>query len=77
MSGGQLNPRKCHLVRSSIKVLGHVVSTNEIEPDHDKIKELVMPPSPTNTKQLHTFLQKVKYLSRFISMLSQVLFSLQ
>ena len=50
MSGGKLNPRQCHLARSHIRILGHVVSENGIEPDPDKIKALVMLPSPTNTK---------------------------
>lgn len=40
-SGGQLNPRKCKLACSKIKVLGHGVSENGIEPDPKKIKALV------------------------------------
>ena len=34
-------------------------------------------PSPGKLRQLNTFLQKTKYLSRFIPMLSQVLYPLQ
>lgn len=58
-------------------MLDHVVSENGIEPDPEKIKALITLAPPTETRQLHTFLQKVKYLSRFISMLSQVLYPLQ
>ena len=36
--GGQLNPKKCHLVQPRVKILGHVVSENGIEANPDKVK---------------------------------------
>ena len=71
--GGQLNPKKCHLAQPRVKLLGHMISENGIEADPDKVKALMLLPSPKDTRQLATFIQKVKYLSRFINLSSQLL----
>ena len=68
--GGQLNPKKCHLGQPRVKLLGHVVSENGIEADSDKVKSIILLPSSTTTKQLATFIQKVKYMARFIPLSS-------
>ena len=75
--GGQLNPKKCHLGQPRVKLLGHVVSENGIEPDLDKVKSIILLPLPMTTKQLATFIQKVKYMARFILLSSQLLYPLK
>ena len=75
--GGQLNPKKCHLAQPRVKLLGHMVSENGIEADPDKVKAIVLLPSPQSTKQLATFIEKVKYMARFIPLSSQLLYPLQ
>ena len=60
-----------------MKLLGHVISENGIEADPDKVKAVILLPSPSNTKQLATFIQKVKYMVRFISLSSQILYPFQ
>ena len=75
--GGQLNPRKCHLVQPRVKLLGHIISENGIEADSDKVKALMLLPSPKDSKWLASFIQKVKYMSQFISLSSQLLYPLQ
>ena len=47
--GGQLNPKKCHLASPRVKLLGHIVSENGIEADPDKVKALVLLPSPRDS----------------------------
>ena len=64
--GGQLNPKKCFFAQPRVKLLGHMVSENGIEADPDKVKAIMLLPSPQSTKQLATFIQKVKYMARFI-----------
>ncbi|MCO5603253.1 hypothetical protein L7F22_057401 [Adiantum nelumboides] len=54
-----------------------MVSENGIEADPDKVKALILLPSPKDTKQLGTFIQKVKYMPRFIPLSSQLLYPLQ
>ncbi|MCO5573990.1 hypothetical protein L7F22_027768 [Adiantum nelumboides] len=75
--GSQLNPKKCYLAQPRVKFLGHMISKNGIEADPDKVKALILLPSPKDTKKLATFLQKVKYMSRFIPLSSQLLYPLQ
>ena len=48
--GGQLNPKKCFLGQPRVKLLGHVVSENGIEVDPEKVKALMLLPSPKDTK---------------------------
>ena len=75
--GGQLNVDKCHIPKRKVTLLGHVVSKRGIEADPQKVQSLVSLPAPTNTKQLVSFIQKVRYLSRFIDLLSQLILPLQ
>ncbi|MCO5579958.1 hypothetical protein L7F22_033825 [Adiantum nelumboides] len=75
--GGQLNPKKCHLAQPRVKLLGHIIFENGIEADLEKVEALLLLSSPKDTRQLATFIQKVKYLSRFIHLASQLLYPLQ
>ncbi|MCO5604218.1 hypothetical protein L7F22_058381 [Adiantum nelumboides] len=70
--GGQ-----CHIVESQVTLLGHVVSSRGIEADPGKVQALVSLPSPKSARELVSFIQKVRYLSRFIHLLSQVVLPLQ
>ena len=72
-----MNPKKCHLVQPRVKLLGHVVSENGIEADPDKVKSIIRLPSPKSSKQLATFIYKVKYMARFIPLSLQLLYPLQ
>ncbi|MCO5587232.1 hypothetical protein L7F22_041179 [Adiantum nelumboides] len=75
--GGQLNIDKCHIGEAQVTLLGHVVSARGIEVDPGKIQALTTLISPTSAKELVSFIQKVRYLSRFIHLLSQVVLPLQ
>ena len=75
--GGQVNPKKCHLVQLRVKLLGRVVSKNGIEVDLDKVKLIILLPLSESSKQLATFIYKVKYMDRFIPLSSQLLYPLQ
>lgn len=71
--GGQLNPDKCHIVRREVVLLGHVVSAKGIQVDPSKVNAIVALSAPTSTKQVVTFNQKVRYMSRFIHLLSEII----
>ena len=60
-----------------MKLLGHVISENGVEADPEKVEALMLLPSPQDTKQLTTFIQKAKYMSKFISLSSPLLYPLQ
>ena len=70
--GGQLNPKKCFFAQ-----LRNMVSENGIEVDTDKVKAIMLLPSPESTKQLATFTEdevhgKVYFiaLTTFISIIA-------
>ena len=75
--GGQLNPNKCKIAHSKIILLGHEVSANGIAPDPSKVESLLLMDAPTSTKQLLSFVQKVRYLSRSFQMLVEYIQPLQ
>jgi len=75
--GGQLNEAKCHIEESKVALLGHVVFALGIEADLAKVSALLDLPLPSTVKGLTSFVQKVRYMSRFIHLLSQMVLSLQ
>ncbi|RYA37973.1 hypothetical protein DD606_26130, partial [Enterobacter cloacae complex sp. GF14B] len=75
--GGQLNVDKCHIGESKVILLGHEISAKGINADPSKVSALIALPSPMTARQLVSFLQKVRYLSRFIHLLSQLFLPLQ
>ena len=60
-----------------VKLLGYIVLENGIEANPDKVKSIMLLPSSKTTKQLANFFRKVKYMARFISLSSQILYPLQ
>ncbi|MCO5570696.1 hypothetical protein L7F22_024423 [Adiantum nelumboides] len=77
--GGQLNPKKCSFAQPRVKLLGHMLSENGIEADPDKVKAMVLLPSPKDSKQVATFVHKLdesksaaEHLSLFTGTLSQL-----
>ena len=54
-----------------------MASRKGIEVDLDKVKALVELPAPKSVKEVTYFIQKVKYMSCFIHLASQLLHPLQ
>jgi len=52
----KVNPNKCILFRQKIEYLGHVISSEGISTDDDKIAALNNWPIPQNKKHLRSFL---------------------
>ncbi|MCO5573295.1 hypothetical protein L7F22_027064 [Adiantum nelumboides] len=75
--GGQLNPDKCHVAEKEVVLLGHVISQEGIKVDPSRVQAILDLPPPNSAQQLITFVQKVRYMSRFIHLLSQIIFPLQ
>ena len=62
----KLNPKKCHLFKSRVKYLGHVVSQEGVSTDPDKITAIKDWPVPSNTKDLRSFLGLCSYYCRYV-----------
>ncbi|MCO5571283.1 hypothetical protein L7F22_025021 [Adiantum nelumboides] len=75
--GGQLNPNKCHVAEKEVVLLGHVISQEGIKVDPSHVQAILDLPPPNSARQVITFVQKVRYMSRFIHLLSQIISPLQ
>ena len=62
----KLNPKKCHLFKSRVNYLGHVVSREGVSTDPDKIAAIKDWPVPSNTKDLRSFLGLCSYYRRYV-----------
>ena len=64
-AGVTLNLDKYVFSTKQVKFLGHVISSNGIEVDPDKVKAIADLPPPTNVQEVRTFLGMVNQLSKF------------
>nr|XP_058955069.1 uncharacterized protein K02A2.6-like [Pocillopora verrucosa] len=64
-AGITLNLDKCVFSTKQVKFLRHVISSNGIEVDPDKVKAIADLPPPTNVQEVTTFLGMVNQLSKF------------
>ena len=70
--GLQLKSTKCHLFRSSVPFLGHIVGRHGLECDPAKIKDVKSWPVPDCLKSVRKFLGFVGYYRRFIPRFADV-----
>ncbi len=62
----KLNFEKSTFFSKEIKLLGHVISKNQIKMDPDKIKSLENRKPPQNLKQLQQYLGLTNYFHKFV-----------
>ena len=62
----KLNPKKCLLFQKVVKFLGHVVSSDGIQTDPDKISANRDWPRPSNIHELRSFLGLCISYRRFV-----------
>jgi transposase InsO family protein len=65
-AGLKLKPSKCELFRTKVNYLGHVVSSQGVSTDPDKVKAVQEWPTPQCLTQLKAFLGTVGYYRRYI-----------
>lgn len=63
---------KCSFGKKSMGFLGHIIKTDSVHPDSEKIKAMVEWPIPTNIKQLRGFLGLTGYYRKFIRGYAQI-----
>ena len=65
-----LNLKKCEFNVKTVKVLGHVISSNGISADPSKVNAITSMQKPNNVKELRSFLGMVNQFSKFKSHLA-------
>jgi len=65
-AGFTINANKCSLCKPQIKFLVHVISSEALMPDMDRIKATLSYPPPRNHKQLGRFLAICNFHQQFI-----------
>ena len=76
-SGIILKYQKCSFASPEIYVFGHIVSSNGIQPDEQKIKAIITDPRPKCQAEVRSFLGLTNYCSRYIENYSSITFPLR
>ncbi|XP_062588414.1 uncharacterized protein K02A2.6-like [Saccostrea cucullata] len=70
--GLTLNREKCEFGLSKIVFLGHVISSEGVKPDQEKIKAVSETRTPSNSSEIRGFLGLANYCGRFIPNFSTI-----
>ncbi|KAK2713236.1 hypothetical protein QYM36_009191 [Artemia franciscana] len=70
VKGIQFNEEKCEFSISRLKYFRHVISSEGMQPDPDKIRAINNMPSPSCREELQTLLGIINYLAKYIPSLS-------
>ena len=72
-SGLKLNKEKCEIKKNKLTYFGHVLSTEGVSPDPEKVKAITELEAHTNVPELRRLIGMVNYLGRFIPNLASVI----
>ncbi|KAK2723716.1 hypothetical protein QYM36_002156 [Artemia franciscana] len=70
VKGIRFNEEKCEFSVSRVKYFGHVIGSEGMQPDPDKIRAINNMPSPSCREELQTLLGMINYLAKYIPSLS-------
>ena len=62
----KIKPKKSFFFQKSVTFLGHILSAKGISPNPEKVDKIKTWPTPSNPKEVHSFIGLASYYSRFI-----------
>ena len=62
----KLNLKKCELGKASINYMGHILSSEGLFPEPEKVNSILNMKPPSNTSEARSFLGLVTYCGKFI-----------
>lgn len=65
-SGLVINWKKCSLLKTKVEYLGHVIENGSVRPSERKTEAVKCFPTPTNIRQIQSFLGLTGYFRKFI-----------
>ena len=68
----KLNPQKCRFKVDQVKYIGHVLTSEGLKADPQKIEAITSMTKPTSKVELQRFLGMINYLGKFLPNLAQV-----
>ena len=68
----KIKPKKCHFFDTSVLFLGHVLSSEGISTNPEKVDKVWDWPIPTNAKEVNSFLGLASYYQRFIPKFAKI-----
>ena len=72
-AGLLLNQDKCVFMANSVAYLGHIVDTQRLHPDPDKVRAAEEAPPPQCISELKSYLRLLTYYSKFLPDLATLL----
>ena len=72
-NGVKLNRRKLELCCTEIPLMGHLITSDGLKADSDKIDAIVNMPKPTDVKDVQRLRGFINYLAKFMPRLSNVM----
>ena len=67
-----LNGKKCQFMKDKIHFLGHIISSQGLHPDPQKVSAVRDMPKPTTTKEVRRFIGMAGYYRRFIERFADI-----
>ena len=68
----KLNIKKMKFKLKEVRYIGHVLTSEGLKSDPEKVEAILKMPKPTNVKEVKSFLGMVNYLSKFLPQLSTI-----
>ena len=68
----KIEPNKCEFLKTELNYLGHIVTSEEVKPNPNKVQAINNFPIPRNVTDVKSFLSLAGYYRKFTSQFSKI-----